>query len=179
VYFNAGEFNKSVADYSKAIRLGAIGHLTFRQRGVASFYAGNWDDAVGDFAKASDLADKDSQVFSDLWNALANQRLGRSIPADVMKRAAAQPRGDWPRPALATLTGALAPDEMLRLINDEKTGDDRQMALTEGYFYLGELYLSRGDKEMARDYFEKARQLQVIIYTEHIAAGFELQRLTR
>jgi lipoprotein NlpI len=74
------------------------------------------------------------------------------------------------------LTGNLAPDDMLKLI-DGKNGDDRHMALAEGYFYLGQHYLMLGDKAKAREYFEKTRQLDVIIYTEHIAAAFELQHL--
>jgi lipoprotein NlpI len=51
------------------------------------------------------------------------------------------------------------------------------MALAEGYFYLGQRYLILGDKAKAQEYFEKTRQLDVIIYTEHTAAGFELRRL--
>ena len=51
------------------------------------------------------------------------------------------------------------------------------MALAEGYFYVGEHYMTLGDKTRAREYFEKTRQLDVFIYTEHAAAGFELQRL--
>jgi lipoprotein NlpI len=51
------------------------------------------------------------------------------------------------------------------------------MALAESYFYLGQHYLTLGDKARAREYFEKARPLDVIIYTEHAAARLELQRL--
>jgi lipoprotein NlpI len=65
---------------------------------------------------------------------------------------------------------------MLQLL-DGKSGDDRDMALAEGYFYVGEHYLARGDKARAREFFEKARQLDVILYLEHVAAGAELQRL--
>jgi len=75
------------------------------------------------------------------------------------------------------LTGAISPDDLIKVL-DEKKGDDGHMALAEGYFYLGQHYLIVGDKKTAQNYFEKARELDVIIYTEHIAAGFELQRLT-
>jgi lipoprotein NlpI len=74
------------------------------------------------------------------------------------------------------LSGNLAPEAMLALL-DRKTGDDRHLALAEGYFYLGQHYLALGDKGTAREFFEKTRQLRVITFTEHTAAEFELQRL--
>ena len=65
---------------------------------------------------------------------------------------------------------------MLKLL-ERKSGDERTMALSEGYFYLGQYYLGRGDKAKAREYFDKTRRLNIIIYTEHVAAGFELRQL--
>jgi lipoprotein NlpI len=96
------------------------------------------------------------------------------MPGDLAKETDAH--GEWPRPALAMLTGALSPEDLLKQL-DEKKGDDRQMALSEGYFYLGEHYLIVGDGKTAQSYFEKARDQGVIIYTEHVAAGHELRRL--
>jgi lipoprotein NlpI len=176
VYFNAGEFSKAVADYSRAITLGATDPHTFYFRGIVNFYAGRLDDAESDLSRASAANDNESRTYTDLWLSWTSQRLGRPIPEAVAKRAAADPRGDWPRPALAMANGNLAPEEMLKLL-DGKSGDERRMALAEAYFYLGQHYLSLGDKDKAREYFEKTRQLEVIIYTEHAAAGFELQRL--
>ena len=95
-----------------------------------------------------------------------------------MKRAAAEPRGDWPRPALAMLNGQLQPDDMVKLL-ERKSGDDLEMARAEGYFYLGQHFLAKGDKAKAREYFEKTRELGVLMYTEHVAARFELERLKR
>ena len=74
------------------------------------------------------------------------------------------------------LTGHLSAEEMLKLL-ERKSGDDRQMALAEAYFYLAQHYRVDGDKAKAREYLEKTRQLDVAIYTEHIAALFELNRL--
>ncbi|MGZ5137269.1 MAG: hypothetical protein ACXWCX_05650, partial [Burkholderiales bacterium] len=90
----------------------------------------------------------------------------------------ADPQGEWPRPALAMLNGKLQPDEMLNLL-ERKSGDDLEMARAEGYFYLGQHFLLQGDKSKAREYFEKTRELGVLMYTEHAAARFELERLKR
>jgi lipoprotein NlpI/transglutaminase-like putative cysteine protease len=176
VYFNTGEFRKAVADYTTAIALGETDPHTFYLRGMNNLYADKLDDAVSDLTRASASKDNQSRLYSELWLSWTLQRLGRPIPETVAKRAAADQHGDWPRPALAMINGNLAPEEMLKQL-DGKSGDDRRMALAEGYFYLGQRYLTLGDKARAREYFEKTRQLDVIIYTEHVAAGFELQRL--
>jgi lipoprotein NlpI len=106
----------------------------------------------------------------------AFERLKKAVPDEVIKRAAANAHGEWPRAGLAVMTGAMSPDEMLRTL-DEKKGDERAMALAEAYFYIGEHYLDAGDSKTAQSYFEKTRALGVIIYTEDISAAFELARL--
>jgi lipoprotein NlpI len=176
VHFAAGEFDKSTADFSKAIALGGTEAKIFHQRGIARFYASKLDEAAEDFSRAAEEGDSESRVYSDLWQTWTHRRLGKPVPDAVVKRAAAQPRGDWPRPALAAMTGQLPPEAVLKAL-ESKAGDDRTMASSEGYFYLGQYYAARGDAAKAREYFEKARRLNVIVYTEHIAAGFELQRL--
>jgi lipoprotein NlpI len=176
-YFVAGEFEKSVADYAKAIALGDTDAKALQQRGISKFYAGRLEDAAQDFARAAeDTSDRERQVYSDLWLAWTHLRLGKPLPEALLKRAGEESTGGWPRPARAVLAGKLSPEEMLKLL-DRKTGDERRMAASEGYFYLGQYYLGRGDKAKAREYFEKTRQLNIILYTEHTAAGFELRQL--
>ena len=175
-YFGAGEFDKTIADYSKAIALGAIDAKAIEQRGIAKFYAGRLAEAAEDLAQASDAGDKELQAYADLWLAWTHQRLGEPLPEALRERAAADPRGDWPRPALAVLVGKLTPEEMLKLL-ERKGGDERTMALSQGFFYLGQYYMGRGDKIKAREFFEKARRLNMVMHTEHTAAGFELRHL--
>lgn len=175
-YFEAGEFEKSAADYSKAIALGATSPRYFHLRGISKFYAGKLDEAADDLTKATDTDDKEAQVYSDLWLSWTYQRLGKALPEAILTRAKSQPRGDWPRPALAVMAGTITPNDMLELV-ERKSGDDRRMGLSEGYFYLGQYYLGRGDKAKARELFQKARDQNVVIYMEHAAAGFEIKRL--
>jgi lipoprotein NlpI len=179
VYFDKGDFRKAVADYSTAIILGETDPRNFYLRGVSNYYAGKLDDAASDETRAADANDNAARIYSQLWLAWISQRLGQPIPASIVKQAEADPRGDWPLPGLAMITGTITPEEMLKLIDAKSSGDERRMALAEGYFYLGQHYLTLGDKARAREYFEKTRQLDVIIYTEHVAAAFELQRLTQ
>ncbi len=174
-YFQRGEFDKSIADYSKAIAFGDTNAEYFRARGVDEYFLGRLDAAAADFAKADATADKEAVIYIDLWWTWTLQRLGKPLPDTLVKRAA-ESHGDWPRPALAMLAGNITPDEMLATTGS-KSGDDRQMALAEGYFYVGEHYLTVNDTAKARDFFEKTRQLGVIIFYENKAAELELKRL--
>jgi lipoprotein NlpI len=174
--FGAGEFERAISDYSKAITLGATDAKILQQRAMAKFYAGRLAEAADDLARASNDGDNEAQVYSDLWLASTYQRLGRQLPEALLERATANPRGAWPRPALAVAAGKLSPEEMLKLL-ERKGGDERKMASCEGYFYLGQYYIGRGDKTKAREFFEKARQVNIVTNAEHKAAGFELRAL--
>jgi lipoprotein NlpI len=174
--FDAGEFERAIVDYSKSIALGATDAKVFQLRGMAKFYARRLAEAAEDLARASDDGDKESQVYSDLWLSWTYQRLGQPLPEALLARAATSPRGEWPRPALAVIAGKLSPEEMLKLL-ERKGGDDRKMAFSVGYFYLGQYYIGRGDKTKAREFFERARQANIVNNAEHKAAGFELHSL--
>ncbi len=176
LYLLSGAFAKSIADYSHAVTLGATMPDVFGMRGLAKFYAGRLDEAAEDFAKASRADDKEGRLYTDLWLMWTDERLHKPIPEALAERARGEAHGDWPRPALAMFAGAMTPDDVLKTI-DSKTGDDREMALTEGYFYLGQLYFARGDKDKAKEMFEKTRAQGMLPYLEHIAAGFELQQM--
>ena len=177
IHFNMGEFQKSVADYSKALSLGAAPAETYYRRGISRFYLGQLEAAAEDLLKASE-ADTEVNLYAGLWLTWTQRRLGQPVAPNVAQRAAERPDGDWPRPALAMLNGKLSPEEMLRLLA-RKRGDELTMAQAEAYFYLAQHYLAQKDTAKAREYFEKTRELGIIVYIEHIAARFELERLAR
>jgi lipoprotein NlpI/transglutaminase-like putative cysteine protease len=179
IHFATAEFQKSVTDYSKALSLGGTPAGIYYSRGRSRFYLGQLDEALADFQKGvSTSQDTGDAMYTELWELWTTKRLGKPFSENTLKRAGAQPRGDWPRPALAMLTGQLSPEEMLQQVN-KKTGDDKELALTEAYFYLGQHYLSAGQAVRAKEYFEKARAQGVVMYIEHVAAKFELERLEK
>ena len=113
-----------------------------------------------------------------MWFVATSGQLHKPIPAELVARAAAEAGGEWPRAGLAMLIGKLSPDDMLKSL-EKKQGDERQMALAEAYFYLGQYYLLAGDRAKAQESFEKTRSLGVINYLEHTSAEFELERLKK
>jgi len=179
VYFGMSEHAKAIADYSKAISLGDTGSHIFYRRGHARFYSGQLAAAAEDFAKAGQdkSADMADVLYAELWRVWTQKRLNITPEAAQLDLAKIQPRGSWPRPALAMLHGLMTPEEALATLDDKK-GDDREMALAEAYFYVGQHYYAQGEKAKAGEYFKKTREKGVFIYIEHTAAGFELLQMS-
>lgn len=178
VYFGLRDYSRSIADYSKALSLGDTdGHVYYR-RGHSRFYSGQLAAATEDFAKAgqANQANMEALLYAELWRVWTQKRLGVAPDAAQVTLAKADPRGEWPRPALAMLHGLLSVDEALAAL-DRKKGDDREMALAEAYFYVGQHYYAQGDKAKAEEYFRKTREKGVLMYIEHVAAGIELQQM--
>ncbi len=178
IYFQMGQFEKSIAEYSRGISLGDTKSGVFYGRGVSKFYAGQLENAAADFMQASTIEDNESSLYNDLWLTWTFQRLGRPLPEALVKRTTAQAHGEWPRPALAMLMGSLTPDELIKIAN-EKTGDEREMTLSEGYFYIGQYYKVRGDDARAAEYFDKTQKQGILFYREHTASKHELAHIKK
>ena len=172
-----GDFAQAEIDFGKALTLGQNPYDAYFRRGQARFYAGRLAQAAEDFAKAAaDRVAPGEKPYAMLWQAWALQRLGQLLPPDVLALAATDSPGAWPQPALGLFTGRFTPGQVLQQL-DARQGDDRELALAEAWFYIGQYHLGRGETAKARDAFEQARAKGITIYIEHVAAGFELQRL--
>ncbi|MBI3533436.1 MAG: DUF3857 domain-containing protein [Burkholderiales bacterium] len=181
-WFLQGDYTRSAADYSKAITLGQPDFMPYYRRGHARFYGGQLQAALADFTQARNLktgsgGDEDDALYAELWRVWTQKRLGQLPDAEQRKHAAENPRGNWPRPALAMLHDLLSVEEVLQLIDRSKKGDEREMTLTEAYFYIGQHYYAQGDKAKAQDYFRKTREKGITMYIEHVGAGAELRQM--
>ena len=172
-----GEFAAASNDFGKALAFGGNPADVYYRRGQARFFEGKLEQAADDFARAVvDRPDASGRIYAQLWQVWTLQRLNRPLPAELQAVADADPKGAWPRPALAMFGGQLTPEQVIEQIG-AKSGDDRELALAEGWFYIGEYQIGAKQPEKARDAFEKARAQGITRYIEHAAAGFELQRL--
>ena len=176
VQWARGDFAAAAADVSKALALGQAPAEAYFRRGHARFYEGRFELAADDFSKAAERSDAAVKPYALLWQAWALRRLGRALSAEWLGSADADAAGAWPRPALALAAGRITPEQLLEQIA-RKEGDERELALAEGWFYIGEHHLAQGQPAQAREAFEKARERGITNYVEHMAAGFELQRL--
>ncbi len=180
LYYANEEFSKAVAEHTRALPLMDETFHTYRSRGMARFYEGKLEQAAEDFGKAvADKTDESDRLYAQLWQTWTLLRLKQALPAEVVANAPSHMRGAWPRPALAMLAGKLTPDEMLAQLNSQLKGDERELALAEAWFYVGQYHLTQGRTAEAKAAFEKTREKNITMYSEHVAAGFELQRLNK
>ena len=171
------EFAAAANDFGKALAFGANAGDVYYRRGQARFFDGKLEQAADDFAKAVlDRPDAGSKAYVQLWQAWTLQRLNRPLPPELQTAASADPTGAWPRPALALFGGQMTPEQVIEQIG-RKTGDDQELTLVEGWFYIGEYQLNAKQPDKAREAFEKSRAKGITRYIEHSASGFELQRL--
>lgn len=178
----AGDFSNAETDATRSLVLGHTASEAYYRRGQARYYAGKFEAAADDFAKsAADRRESGEKAYALMWQAWALQRLGQPLPPGLTAFAAEDPRGAWPRPALAMVAGLLTPEQVLAEI-ERKDGDERELALAEGWFYIGEVRLLQAGSDpaqraKAREAFESSRAKGITLYVEHTAAGFELERL--
>lgn len=176
IYFGAGRFEASVADFGRALVLGDDAPTNHYRRGISRYYQGRLELAADDFSRAVALQkDASDKVYAQMWHAWTLGLLKRPLPADLEAAARSTASGDWPRPALALHAGAGTPEQMMAFV-EKKSGDDRHMALAEAWFYVGQYHKVRGEREKAAAAFQKAVDQGVTMYIEHAAAQFELQR---
>lgn len=180
-WFLQGDYGRSAADYSKSITLGKAEFMPYYRRGQSRFYSGQLQAALNDFTHAYKMKstgdDGEAALYAELWRVWTQKRLGLTPDEAQRKFASENPRGNWPRPALAMLHGLLGVDDLLQLVDSNKKGDEKEMTLAEAYFYIGQYYYAQGDKARAIDYFRKTREKGITIYIEHVSAGAELQQL--
>lgn len=176
--FAKGQFGPSVADHGKALALGYDEFETYYHRGVARYYLGKLADSASDFSRAVVAASNDSaRRYAALWWTWTAQRLKQPTP-ELVAKLEPPAGGAWPWPAQALLLGRQSEEDVLDFVNG-KSGDDRQLALTEAWFYIGQNQLMHGHPDQAKASFEKVRQQGVTVYLEHVAAGFELKRMQK
>jgi len=179
MHFAQGEFVRAIPDYTRALGLGHSPFEVMFRRGLARFYAGEYDAATVDLAKAVEArqqADAADATYARLWFAWALQRAGKPLPQELTELAGKVRDRAWPSPALGMVAGLLTPEQLIEVVN-KKQGDDRELTLAEAWFYVGQYHQNRGDLARAKEAYEKVRALQITMYIEHVAAGFELQRL--
>jgi lipoprotein NlpI len=180
LHYGSGDFARALADLTKALSLGADPYQTLKQRGLARFYQGQYEQAAADFERSADAKvsenDESDALYSRMWQIWSLQRAGKPVPTEIADAARRQVTGAWPRPALAMLVGALTPQQLMAEV-DKKQGDDRALTLAEAWFYVGQHHFAQGRLEDAKQAWRRAREQGITMYLEHVAAGHELARV--
>jgi transglutaminase-like putative cysteine protease/tetratricopeptide (TPR) repeat protein len=170
-----GKLPRAIDDYNRAIRLGA-GQEAYYRRGIAHYYLGNVDAASDDFARSAKERTGLDGLYPRIWQAWTLRKLGKPIPDEFKALVSAVKSDQWPMSAMKLAMSASDPVTMLQSLKSLK-GEERELALSEAYFYAGQEYLLRGDKAKAREMFDACVKIGAIHYIEHGAALLELEKL--
>ena len=176
VYFIAGDFGRSAADFSRAIALGLDDADTFFRRGLANYYLNRIDDAVDDFSlSVKKSAETGDRVRGEIWRTIALRNSRRAADWTSVS-AANKVEDEWPAPALGLLRSATTIDDVLRSAHKE-IGDRLEITLAEAYFYAGQYSLLSADNTKAGVFFKRVMEKGVLYSPIYAAARHELARL--
>lgn len=179
IEFGLGRFADALATLSRQSEKqgsGADGASRYL-RGRNQFYLGNFTDARDDFVESAQERTGTGKIYSLLWAAIADSRLGKNVRQSLKDLGAVAESDAWPAPVLAHFLGDKTETEVLRLASNAKTDGTKREQLCEASFFLGQLRLAEGSRSAAIKHFEKAIDTEVMEYIEFRASRFELARL--
>jgi lipoprotein NlpI len=169
----------SIADCTKAIALKPDLAEAYIYRGFVRYDSHKFTDALLDFRKALELGS--SNDYARLWLWLIRARLGEKEAAttELQTYLAGRANGklnEWPSKIGLFLAGQVPEPEFLAAAKNANQNKEAGQ-LCEAYFYAGSKNLFAGDKDVAKDYFQKSIATDQKGYTEYISAVAELRSL--
>jgi len=163
-----GLYDRAIQDHTKAMELGSTGRPERLWRGWAFFNDRRFAEAVPDFAHHVKRMPKDPYGHLGLY--LARTRAGKGGKADLAafrKRQGPGKDDEWPTPVVRMYLGEITPQQCLAAAVDEVPKRDAQEK-SEACYYIGLIYLLRGDRRTARRCFRwclAAKQWDLVEYT--------------
>lgn len=186
IHSSLGDQAKAIEDYNRAIRLGGQSEAYYR-RGIAQYFAGNYDNAAQDFAKSAVDRKGADGLYPRLWQIWSLRRVNKPVTTELTQAIAGIKQDQWPLSAYKVATalatsvtpsGGVDVTPIFTAIDGLK-GEEKQLALSEGYFYAGQELLISGQTEKARAMFEQCIKIGAIHYIEHGSAILELARINK
>jgi lipoprotein NlpI len=175
-YLKLREFKPASTDLDMALGLDRKRTSSHREKGRLAFYQGDFAEAAQEFARAMETGSDEAVVYSAIWLHMALKRGGLPGEAPIGAIAAQLDQLQWPSPILQMFSGNLQPDEAIAAAASR----DPRVALLqqcEAYFYAGEQYLIRGERDKARAAFEAALATGVTEFMEFDWSARELETM--
>jgi lipoprotein NlpI len=176
IYLKLGEYKAASRDLDMALGLENKRSSSFREKGRLAFYQGDFALAAREFQRALETAKGEGIIYSAIWLHLAIARGALAGEAPLAPILAQIDASRWPAPVLQMYTGAIEPQEALAAAVSRDPREDLLLKC-EAYFYAGQQYLIRGDKDQARAAFEMALATGATEFLEYDWSRRELDLL--
>jgi lipoprotein NlpI len=173
-YALTGDYQDAIRDFNKAIELDPNDARAYKSRGNTFFYQARFALAEADYETYLRIKPKD--IYRILWLYLAQERGANSGLHRLSDNVNNVDLARWPGPVAYLFLERISPEELLVQTED----DDRRVKKErqcEAYFYLGQYYLLKNDKEKATQMFKLCLETKVTSFVEYTAAKFELERM--
>jgi lipoprotein NlpI len=175
-YLKLREFKQADVDLEMALGLDRTRLGALREKGRLAFYLGDYQEAAHDLIRVARDAEGQAFVYSVIWLDLAIRRgkLDRESRLGLAEQELHD--GQWPAPLVQMYQGRLDPVGAIAAAaaTDPRTTLAQQC---EAYFYAGQEYLIRQERQQARAAFEAVVATGMTDFLEYDWAVRELELL--
>lgn len=175
-YLRSRQFTKAEEDLGMLLGLDRGNFSGLREKGRTAFYRGNFLEAADYFLQAAQTPDREAKLYAMLWVSMAAQRAGRPSPISIEAPSDAA-RDQWPVPIAELFIGRITPEQVKERA-EANNPRAHLMLQCEAQFYLGQHYLIKGEKELARASFMAAVDTGITDFMEYDWAVRELEMLS-
>ena len=153
--FFLGRFAEAVADYDKTVELDATRDASHWQRGIAYFYADEFEKAAGQFERyhSFDNVDRENGIWRYLSQVKAYDKERAREGLLLYEKDDRQPFPDVYR----LFAGEIEPARILERIDEAEISDgEREVRLFYAQLYIGLNHAVDGEDELAREHLRAA-----------------------
>ncbi|MBZ9612940.1 lipoprotein NlpI [Rheinheimera maricola] len=172
-----GEFAAAYEAFDSALELAPEHEFAFLNRGIALYYAGKSELAIGDFEQF--LALKPTDAYRVIWLYLAQSELSTELAQQQLQQHLAQlDPAEWSSNIVNFLAGNITEQALLNsVVQDMSSQQLLAERLCEVYFYLAKWHERQQQPEQALSYYKQVLATNVFEFVEHRYARLEMARL--
>ena len=172
-----GEFSAAYEAFDSALELAPEHEFAYLNRGIALYYAGKSDLALGDFEQFLSL--KPTDAYRVIWLYLAESELSMPQAQARLKQNLAQlDLTEWSSNIVGFLAGKMSEQALLNsVMQDLSSPELLAERLCEVYFYLAKWHERQHQPDRGLSYYKKVLATNVFEFVEHRYARLEMARL--
>lgn len=172
-----GDFAAAFEAFDSVLELAPEHEFAYLNRGIALYYAGKTDLAIGDFEQF--LALKPTDAYRVIWLYLAQREQASEQAQQRLRQDLLQlDPAEWSSNIVRFFAGNISEAALLQSVLEDVTSPQLLAErLCEVYFYLAKWHESQQRPEQALSYYKKVLATNVFEFVEHRYARLEISRL--